>query len=119
MPSSPTPTNHGWGNVILDAVIAWLLPSVASTLLRLVLADGATLVGVLLAVQLLAFYLIGKVRGRSGLTAHLAKVAGLMALLSLALSGGQLGEWLIGLPVLVACAALGGWTGSRGRDERD
>ena len=119
MPTPPSTTNHGWGNVILDTVIAWLLPSVSGVILRLVIPTGAVLVGALLAVQLLAFFLIGKVRGRAGLVPHLAKVVGLMAILSLALSGGQLGEWLIGLLVLVACAALGGWTGSRGRDERD
>lgn len=105
--------SHGWGNVILDAVIAWLLPSVLGTLLRLVVAEGAALVGVLLAVQLLAFYLIGKARGREGLPAHLAKVAGLMAALSLALGGFDWSEWALGLPALAGCAALGGWAGSR------
>ena len=105
--------SHGWGNVALDTVIAWLLPSVAGTLLRLVLPEGAALVGALLALQLAAFYLIGKVRGREGLAAHLAKVVGLMAALSLVLCEFQVAEWFLLLPILAANAALGGWIGSR------
>lgn len=105
--------SHGWGNVILDTVIAWLLPSVMGTLLRLVIPAGAALVGALLAAQLLAFYLIGKARGREGLAGHLARVAGLMAALSLALGGFNWPEWALGLPALAGCAALGGWAGSR------
>lgn len=112
---SPSPS-HGIGNVLLDTTIAWLLPSVSGAILRLVIPDGAVLVGALLALQLLAFFLIGKVRGRAGLVLHLAKVVGLMAALSLLLGGFEIAEWALGLPVLAACAALGGWTGSRGRD---
>jgi len=116
MLTPPPTTRHGWGNVLLDAVIAWLFPSVAGSVLRLVIPEGAVLVGALLALQTLAFYLIGKARGRSGLATHLSKVTGLMAILSLALGRFQLVEWALGLPVLLATAALGGWTGSRGRD---
>lgn len=105
--------SHGWGNVALDTVIAWLLPSVAGTLLRLVLPEGAALVGALLALQLAAFYLIGKVRGRAGLAAHLAKVVGLIAVLGLVLSGLEAAEWFLLLPILAVNAALGGWIGSR------
>jgi len=104
---------HGWGNVILDTVIAWLLPSVLGTLLRLVIPSGGALVGALLAAQLLAFYLIGKARGREGLAGHLARIAGVMAALSLALGGFDWPEWALGLPALAGCAALGGWVGSR------
>lgn len=112
--SQPAPKlTHGWGNVALDTIIAWLLPSVASVLLRLVLPEGAVLVGALLALQLAAFYLIGKVRGREGLTLHLAKVVGLMAALSLVLCRFESAEWLLLLPILAANAALGGWLGSR------
>lgn len=112
--SQPAPKlSHGWGNVALDTVIAWFLPSVAGALLRLVLPEGAVLVGALLAIQLAAFYLIGKVRGREGLAAHLGKVVGLMAALSLVLSDFQVAEWLLLLPILAANAALGGWAGSR------
>lgn len=116
MSSSPTTTNHGWGNVVLDTVIAWLLPSVAGAILRLIVPEGAVLVGALIALQLIAFFLIGKARGRAGLAAHLAKVVGLMAALSLVLCGFQTDERLLLLPVLAANAALGGWIGSRGRD---
>ncbi len=116
MSSSPTTTNHGWGNVLLDTVIAWLLPSVAGTILRLIVPEGAVLVGALIALQLLAFFLIGKVRGRAGLVPHLAKVVGLMAALSLVLCGLQVEGWLLLLPVLAANAALGGWVGSRQSD---
>lgn len=105
--------SHGWGNVALDIVIALLLPSVAGTLLRLVLPEGSALVGALLALQLAAFCLIGKVRGREGLASHLAKVVGLMAALSLVLCDFEVAEWFLLLPILAVNAALGGWIGSR------
>lgn len=113
MAREPEETAHGWGNVILDTLVAWLLPSVLGTILRLAIPEGAVLVGALLAAQLLAFYLIGKVRGRAGLGSHLVKVAGLMAALSLALGKFELAGWALGLPALAGCAALGGWAGSR------
>lgn len=105
--------SQGWGNVILDTLVAWLMPSVLGKVLRMTVTEGATLVGALIAVQLLAFFLIGKVRGREGLAGHLARVCTLMAALSLAVGGFDLVEWALGLPVLAGCAALGGWAGSR------
>ena len=115
---SPT-TRHGWGNVLLDTVIAWLLPSVAGKVLRLALPEGAVLVGATLTFLLLAFYLIGRLRGRAGLAPHLAKVVALITALSLLASDVPFLDWLLGLPALIAAAALGGWTGSRGREKGD
>lgn len=104
---------HGWGHVALDTVIAWLLPSVSGAVIRLVAPGEDAAMGGLLAAQLLAFYLIARARGRAGLPAHLAKVAGAMAGLSLALGGFNFPEWAAGVPVLAGCAAIGGWLGAR------
>lgn len=101
------------GELAIDTVIAWLLPSVSGAVIRLLAPSEAVAMGGLLAAQLLAFYLIGRVRGPEGLAWHLTKVAGVMAGLSLALSGGEAAAWARGLPTLALCAALGGWLGAR------
>lgn len=111
MKENSPPRPHGWLTVVLDAVIAGLFPSFASKILILFQLQGATLLGVLLAIQLITFHLIGRVRGRPGLALHLSKVVLLVALLVLVLRKDQ--DWLLNVLVLAACAALGGWTGSR------
>jgi hypothetical protein len=113
MSTHPTGRSPGWGTVILDTLVAWLMPSVLGKVLRVAVPEGAALVGALLAVQLLAFFLIGKARGRDGLARHLARVGVLMAGASLLLGGFNWVEWALGLPALAGCAALGGWAGSR------
>lgn len=110
---SPAPRAPGWGDVALDTLIATLLPSVCGFVFRLAVPEGTILLGALLAFQLLAFHLIGKVRGRAGLVRHLARVVAAMAALSLIMGRHDLTGWALGLPVLAACAALGGWSGSR------
>lgn len=107
------PKAPGWGLVLLDTIIAWLLPSVGGQVLRLMLNEGALLMGALLSLQILAFYMIAKVRGRTGLIRHLTRVVGLMGAASLLISQVTLSEGLLSLLVIIGCAALGGWVGAR------
>lgn len=102
----------GWPEVALDVVIALLLPKVGTLILALVVPPGARAAAGMTLV-LLAFFLIGKVRGKEGLAAHLARVVGILSVLTLILSGEPLGVTLLGLVALAAAAALGGWVGSR------
>ena len=102
----------GWAEVALDVVIALLLPKVGGVILGLVLPPGA-LAAAGMTLVLLAFFLIGKVRGREGLAAHLTRVVGILSALTLVLSREPLGVTLLGLVALAAAAALGGWAGSR------
>lgn len=67
----------------------------------------------LLSLQILAFYMIAKVRGRTGLIRHLTRVVGLMGAASLLISQVTLSEGLLSLLVIIGCAALGGWVGAR------
>ena len=103
----------GWGLALLDTVIAWLLPSVGGYVLRILMPEGALLMGALLSLQILAFYMIAKVRGRLGLIRHLTRVVGLMGAASLLMSQVTLSEGLLSLVVIMGCAALGGWVGVR------
>lgn len=112
-----TPNRHGrapgWGEVILDSVIALLLPKVGSVVLGLIIPPGTLLAATGVTLVLLAFFLIGKVRGREALAAHLTRVVGVLSALTLILSKEPLGATLAGLVALAACAALGGWAGAR------
>ena len=107
------PKTPGWGLALLDAVIAWLLPSVGAHVLRLLIPDGDLLMGALLSLQILAFYMIAKVRGRTGLIRHLTRVVSLIGAVSLIVSRVTLSEGLFTLLVITGCAALGGWVGAR------
>jgi len=103
----------GWLEVVLDSVIALLLPKVGVLVLALVIPAGPALAAAGLVLVLLAFHLIGKVRGRAGLVRHLVRVVGLLSALTLALSSDTVGVTLLSLLVLAGAAALGGWMGSR------
>jgi hypothetical protein len=106
----------GWSEVVLDSVIALLLPKVGIVILGLVIPAGPALATAGLVLALLAFHLIGKVRGRARLTGHLAKVVGILAALTLvssAASHQDAGGTVLSLLVLAGAAALGGWMGSR------
>lgn len=102
----------GWPEVALDSVIALLLPKVGGVILALVVPPAA-LAAAGMTLVLLAFLLIGKVRGKQGLAAHLTRVVGVLSVLTLVLSREPLGVTLLGLVALAAAAALGGWAGSR------
>lgn len=103
----------GWGLALLDTVIVWLLPSVGGYILHIMVAEGTVLMAALLSLQILAFYMIGKVRGRVGLIRHLTRVVGLMGAVSLLMNKATSTEWLTSLLILIGCAALGGWVGAR------
>jgi hypothetical protein len=103
----------GWLEVVLDTVIALLLPKVGSIILSLVIPPGALLVAAGMTLVLLAFFLIGKVRGKAGLAAHLTRVVGILSAITLLLSVQPVADTLLGLLALAAAAALGGWAGSR------
>jgi hypothetical protein len=103
----------GWPEAALDVVIALLLPKVGSVILGLVIPPGAPLAAVGMTLVLLAFFLVGKVRGREGLAPHLARVVGILSAITLILSREPLGVTLLGLLALAGAAALGGWAGSR------
>jgi hypothetical protein len=113
MEDRPSARVPGWGEVALDTVIALLFPKVGSVLAALVIPPGIGLAAAGLVLVLLAFFLVGKVRGAEGLPGHLAKVVGVLAAITLLLSREPLGTTLLGLVVLAGCAALGGWMGSR------
>ena len=113
MEDRPSARVPGWGEVALDSVIALLLPKVGGVMAALVLPPGPGLAAAGLVLVLLAFFLIGKVRGAQGLPAHLAKVVGVLSAITLVLSREPLGTTLLGLVVLSGCAALGGWMGAR------
>lgn len=103
----------GWLEVILDGVIALLLPKVGVLVIGLVIPSGPALATAGLVLVLLAFCMIGKVRGREGLVRHLIRVVGLLSALTFALSRDTAGVTLLSLLVLASAAALGGWVGSR------
>ncbi len=116
LPAMNPPTTSrvpGWLEVVLDTVIALLLPKVGSIILSLVIPPGALLVAAGMTLVLLAFFLIGKVRGKAGLAAHLTRVVGILSAITLLLSVQPVADTLLGLLALAAAAALGGWAGSR------
>lgn len=103
----------GWPEVALDTVIALLLPKVGSVILGLVIPPGALLAAIGMTLVLLAFFLVGKVRGKAGLAIHLTRVVGVLSAITLILSRQPVADTLLGLAVLAALAALGGWMGAR------